>query len=420
VSESWSISTLSDVLEKIIGGGTPSRSVKEYYTGKIPWATVKDMYSTKLLDTLEHITKSAVANSSTNVIPRNNVVIATRMAVGKCFITMVDMAINQDLKALIPKKNILISEYLLYWIQNNKSKLEKMGTGTTVKGIQLDQIRSMIIHLPTIIEQRKIADILTSIDKAIEKTEAIIAQTKTVKKGFMQQLLTKGIGHTRFKQTEIGEIPEEWGLVSLGYFVKVQGGYAFKSSEFREDGIQLVRISNLYGKRLNLEKNPVFVDENYMKEYEKFVLKSGDLIICMTGTVGKEDYGHVVRISRDVPPLLLNQRVGRIQLIEDDKCDSLFLYYLLSSRIFLDVIYSIGSGSKQANLSSKQIESVKIPKVPLKEQKKIAVILSAIDNKITIEQQKLTQLQTIKKGLMQVLLTGKVRVKLDQPEEVVQ
>lgn len=295
------------------------------------------------------------------------------------------------------------------------SKLEKLNEATGVPSLNRENLYNLKLTVPPVKEQQKIASILASVDEAIEKTEAIIQQTEEVKKGLIQQLLTKGIGHTKFKKTAVGEIPEEWELLSIGSIAKLQGGYAFKSKDYLTEGMQLIRISNLFGKFLNLAKDPVYLPPSYKEDYEGYVLKGGDLIICMTGTVGKEDYGHVVKIPQDSKPLLLNQRVGRF-ILQTQGVDRNFLYWFLSSRLFLDVIYSFGNGTKQANLSAKQIESVLIPLPSKEEQMKISEVLDSIDKKVEIEKDKLCQIREIKQGLMQSLLTGKVRVKVDEVE----
>lgn len=313
-------------------------------------------------------------------------------------------------------KNMLDNGYKKYFLSTNNVRRQfvRLATGATVLGISKTNIKTIEVLVPPINQQHKIAAILSTVDNAIEKTEAIIKQTEKVKKGLMQRLLTKGIGHTKFKSTEIGEIPEEWDICKIGELAKLQGGYAFKSKEYQDYGVQLIRISNLFGKYLNLEKDPVYLPEAYAIEYQKYKLEPNDLIICMTGTVGKEDYGHVIKIPENQHPLLLNQRVGRFKLIENINIE--YFYWYLSSRLFLDVVYSFGSGSKQANLSAKQIESIWIPIPSIQEQMKIGNIISSFDTKVTKEKEKLSKLQYLKKGLMQVLLTGKVRVKVDEAE----
>jgi len=146
---------LSDVCE-IIGGGTPSKKKDEYYGGNIPWATVRDM-NYDILKTTEHsITKLGLNNSSTNIIPKNNVVIATRVGLGKVCILDQDTAINQDLKGILPKRDDLIPEYLFVWFKSIADKIIDNGTGATVQGVKLPFVKSLQIPLVSISEQKSI------------------------------------------------------------------------------------------------------------------------------------------------------------------------------------------------------------------------------------------------------------------------
>ena len=410
----WTIKKLGEVTE-IINGGTPSRNVLGYWeNGSILWATPTDVTrnnSKYLFDVREKITEKGLKNSSATLLPRGTVLMTSRATIGAKSIIKVPMATNQGFKSFICNNNVLYNEYLYYLIDILVPKLLSEASGSTFLEVSKNSVAQLSIALPPIKEQQKIATILSTVDKAIEKTEAIIEKTEQLKKGLMQQLLTKGVGHTKFKETKVGEIPVEWELLPVGSIAKLQGGYAFKSKDYIAEGIQLIRISNLFGKFLNLIKDPVYLPISYKEDCEGYVLNEGDLIICMTGTVGKEDYGHVVKIPRRSKSLLLNQRVGRF-ILQNQRVDRNFLYWFLSSRLFLDVIYSFGNGTKQANLSAKQIESVLIPLPPKEEQVKISRVLDSIDKKVKIEKEKLNQLEVIKKGLMQSLLTGKVRVTL--------
>ncbi|SHG64724.1 type I restriction enzyme, S subunit [Fodinibius roseus] len=149
---------LSKVCE-IIGGGTPSKKKDEYYGGNIPWATVRDMNYDILKATDHSITKLGLDNSSTNIIPKNNVVIATRVGLGKVCILDQDTAINQDLKGILPKDNNLIPEYLFVWFKSIADKIVDAGTGATVQGVKLPFVKSLEIPIVSISEQKSIVEL---------------------------------------------------------------------------------------------------------------------------------------------------------------------------------------------------------------------------------------------------------------------
>ena len=186
----WDLKTIGDCVENIIGGGTPSRDIDEYYNGSIPWVTVKDLDgSFYMSDAEEHITIDAIQKSASNLIPTGSIVVATRMALGRGFINLVDIAINQDLKALIPSK-VVIPEFLLYYYLFKGPYIESQGSGTTVKGIRLELLRAIFAPIPRQAEQHQITSILITIDDNIKIYQTKLDTLNRLKSGLMQQLLT--------------------------------------------------------------------------------------------------------------------------------------------------------------------------------------------------------------------------------------
>ncbi|UCZ53463.1 restriction endonuclease subunit S [Bacillus shivajii] len=196
IPEEWEVKKLNDLVEKIVGGGTPSRKVAKYYTGNIPWITVKDLKYFKLSSSLEYITEEAIENSAANLIPKGNIIVATRMAVGKAFTNLVDVAINQDLKALVPDKKLISTEFLLWSYLNKSAQIERLGTGTTVKGIRLEQLKELKFATPSLTEQEKVVEILNNFENKLEVNKCTLQRFQTLKKGLMQVLLT---GEVRVK-----------------------------------------------------------------------------------------------------------------------------------------------------------------------------------------------------------------------------
>lgn len=157
----------------LIGGGTPNKSIESYWKGDIPWASVKDMKGNYLYATVDSITESGVENSATRIIPKENVIIATRMAVGKVAINNIDLAINQDLKAIYCKGD-LDKKYLFYFLKSKANYFEKVSSGATVKGIKIEHIKELQIPLPPLPIQKKIAHILDAADSYRQQTKALI------------------------------------------------------------------------------------------------------------------------------------------------------------------------------------------------------------------------------------------------------
>lgn len=179
---------------RIVGGGTPSKRNPSFYKGNIPWATVRDMGNDYLETTELRINEEAVRQSSTNIIPKDNVIIVTRVGLGKVSIIKQDTAINQDLRGIIPiDKDQLDTKYLFYWFKSISQTIIDAGRGATVHGVTLPFIRSLKIPLPDITTQRKIVErfesLFVEIDKSIiltnRKCESLIQlKSATLKQAF--------------------------------------------------------------------------------------------------------------------------------------------------------------------------------------------------------------------------------------------
>lgn len=170
---SWNTISLGDICE-VIGGGAPSKDRSDYYNGDIPWATVRDM-RTEVISATEHkITREAVMNSSTKIIPSGNVVIATRVGLGKVCLIAQDTAINQDLRGIVPNDpNTLSVRYLFSWLKSISHLIVAEGTGATVQGVKLPFIKNLKIPIPPLAEQNRIVEKLEAIFEESNRLDAI-------------------------------------------------------------------------------------------------------------------------------------------------------------------------------------------------------------------------------------------------------
>jgi type I restriction enzyme S subunit len=266
------------------------------------------------------------------------------------------------------------------------------------------------LPLPPLQEQKKIAHILSTVQRAIEAQERIIQTTTELKKALMHKLFTEGLRGEPQKQTEIGPVPESWEVVNLGNVINLFAGYAFKSGEgISESNTQLLRMGNLYQNTLDLTRSPIFYPDSFAAVHRRFVLKEGDLIMSLTGTSGKEDYGFTVRIPKTDKALLLNQRVTRID-VTDHRLKKDFAHHFLLSRKFLDYLYPTAKGMKQANLSTNAMKMLKVVLPGEAEQSEIATCFKSLDQKVIVAGRKVAALQDLFRTLLHELMTAKTRV----------
>lgn len=314
---------------------------------------------------------------------------------------------------LLKLNSRILSKFIYYYFSSafGSSWLVRANKSSTMGALYKDDVKTIKIPLPTIQEQQKITEILSTVDQAIQKSDEIIAKTECLKKGMMQKLLTEGISHEEFQDTPIGRIPENWKLISLSKIIEVQGGYAFKSKDYTNTGIPLIRIANVsFGKVLfeDLAKVP----DLYLEKYHDFSLKPGDVVMALTRPIigGGIKAGQIDEIHT---PSLLNQRVGRLRILDDSLVSYQFLFWTIFSENFVNQMKKGLVTMNQPNISPKQIGEFKIPLPSKNEQENIASIITDIDKKYQFEFKRNLKLKNIKKGLMNDLLTGKKRVKLD-------
>lgn len=277
-----------------------------------------------------------------------------------------------------------------------KKVIEKC-TGSNYPAINTSVFSNLMILLPPLDEQEKIAEILSTWDEAINLTINLIESKKQFKKALMQNLLTVKIRFPEFQ--------DEWREDKLAKNVKIQCGYSFESKDFKKQGIPIIRISNISNTSIYMNMTDlVYFDE--IQNEKKFLIKKNDLLIAMSGaTAGK------VSIYNLEQKAYLNQRVGLFRVTSPLLVNYGFLTQFVFSNFFSKQLILLLSTSAQPNISLKDIENLKIKLPNLKEQQKIAEVLTACDDEINLLNLKLENLKKQKQGLMQKLLSGKVRVK---------
>lgn len=300
-------------------------------------------------------------------------------------------------------------------MQSFISKLSGIATGTTsVAAIYSRDLYTLKIAIPPKQEQTAIANVLSDSDALIDALEQLIAKKQAIKSATMQQLLTGRIRLPAFalrpdgtkkgyKPSELGDIPEDWEVCFLADIANLKNGYAFKSADYCSHGkyciVTIACVQNGYmniSDSNKLNKLPFDIQSHQ-------ILTRGSLLISMTGNVGR-----VAKVECD--DLLLNQRVG---LVESKSIDRDFLFYLLRNPTFLADMEEKAVGGAQGNIGKDDILSYSLIKpVCNKEQTAIATILSDMDNELQALTQKLEKAHALKRGMMQQLLTGKIRLPL--------
>ncbi len=301
-----------------------------------------------------------------------------------------------------PNKSRIVPFYLYNFIRMYEKYFLTQKTGVASPTLRQGAIKNLQIPLPPLPEQLKIAAILFSVDSTIQKTQSIVEQAQKLKRGLMQRLLTKGIGHTKFKKTEIGEIPEEWNAKTLKEVARkfISGGTPDTSKKEYWDGdIPWITGVSVTQKIVSIGER--YITRKGLENSATNVVPRGSILLVTRTDVGKvAKAGTDIAISQDLTGIVLDRVVAGSDYV---------VWYLHNNTKKLK---RVQQGTTIQGILREDVENFKIAIPPLLEQQKIASILSSINEKIEKEQHYITHLEHLKKGLMQNLLTGKIRVKV--------
>jgi len=407
----WNFNKLENMCEKVKAGGTPLTSVRDYWNGNIPFVKIEDLTTSGkyLVKTQSFISKDGLANSSAWIVPENSLLLAMYGSMGEASINKIPVATNQAIIGIIPKNREDV-HFLYYWYLFFKPNWKRYAKPTTQANLTAKIIRSSLIPLPPEKERKAIVGVLGVVDSAVELVDKVIAKTERLKKGLMQTLLTRGIGHKEYKQTPIGKIPKTWEVKELGKlaFITKLAGFEFtKFFKYNKKGeIIALRGVNIKDQKLDLS-NVKRISKEISDSLPRSKVHKNDIVFSYVGTIGE------VAIINESNKFHLGPNVAKISIIKKDSLSPLFLMYTLKSASVTNQINATASLTAQASFAMNKIRKLKIPIPPVPEQNLITNHLSIIDRKLELEKMEKSRLERIKRGLMDLLLTGKIRVKVD-------
>jgi type I restriction enzyme S subunit len=408
----WGVVRLIEVAEKMKAGGTPKRGKMEYWGGNIPFVLIEDITNSGLYitKTKERITQEGLENSSAWIVPPNSLLLTMYATIGATAINKIPLATNQAILAIISKSNFNII-YGAYCLKYHAQRLEMQNIQSTQKNVNKGIVGNFEIPLPPPHEQHRIAAVLSAVQDAKEKTGAVIAAAKSLKKSLMRHLFTYGpvpagaAESVPLVETEIGLVPEGWEVVRLGDVFDLKQGKQLSARESTEGKIKkpFLRTSNVLWGNVNIEK----VDEMFftLTDYEKLRLKYGDVLVCEGGDVGRTS------LYRDeLKESAYQNHLHRLRPKQKNVNPEFFVDWMIFAVTIKKMYIHAANRTTIPNLSGSRLKNFKIPLPPLPIQQKIASILSTVDKKIEAEENKKNALDELFKSLLHNLMTGKVRV----------
>ncbi len=386
VPEGWEVKRLKETVKKIKAGGTPKTTVKEYYeNGYIPFVKIEDLTQTGkyLTQTTLKITEKGLNSSSAWIVPKNSLLLAMYGSLGEVSINKIEVATNQAILGIIPNEVELNTEFLYYWFLNFKPKWVIYAKTTTQANLTKQIVENIKIPLPPLEEQKAIAKVLKDFDDLIEVIDKKIETYERIKKKLMEIYFTRGVfEHKTFKDTEIGRIPEGWEVKKVSSLLeKAISAHGIKENEIKSKGKYPV-----------VNQGKTFIVG--FSDNTDFIINN-NLPLVLFGD-------HTCEVKYiDFPFIVAGEGVKLLKPLES--VDVLYFYYVLEK---------FKPKQEQYRRHFRILKEKLIPLPPLEEQKEIAKRLKAIDDQIENLKKQKEHLQKVKKKFMDLLLTGKLRIKL--------
>ena len=309
-------------------------------------------------------------------------------------------SILATMQYLVPNEAFDI-DFIRYFLMG--VDFQEYRTGSTIPHIYFKDYKSLMLPDISIPEQQSIVAILdqafADIEKARANAEKNLKNARELFDSYLQQVFSQR--------------GEGWVEKSLGEICDFLNGFAFKSSDaLDESDVQLIRMGNLYKNILDLDRKPSFYPSEFADEYKKYLLTEGDLIISLTGTTGKRDYGFTVEVPLCDRKLLLNQRIAKITGVDTSQIEKKFLFRILKSPLFLDELYESANGTRQANLSTSALKNIAISFPSVGRQIELVALFDSIEHQYhdleIVYKTKLSSLDELKKSLLQKAFSGEL------------
>lgn len=393
--KAWETKMLGDICE-LIGGGTPSKGNGKFYNGDIAWATVRDMKGEIIKETEHRITREAVKASSTNIIPKGNIIIATRVGLGKVCMIEEDTAINQDLRGIIPKnQKVIFVPYLFQWLKSISQSIIEEGTGATVQGVKLPFIKSLLVPIPPLPEQKRIVSILDEAFAAIDQAKANAQKNLQNAKDLFESYL----------QNVFAEKGEDWEEKLLKEVCEKITDGTHQTPTYYNNGVIFLSSRNVTSGQIDWENIKYIDNKQHLEMHKRVAPKLNDILLAKNGTTGV-----AAIVDRDVT---FDIYVSLALLRALNMILPSFLLYFINSPIAKKQFNKRLKGMGVPNLHLEEIREVVIsfPK-SLKAQQKIVDKLDGIKLETkkleVIYQQKLSDLEELKKSILQKAFNGEL------------
>jgi type I restriction enzyme S subunit len=357
----WTLAQLGDLTTRIVGGGTPSKALSANFKGAIPFMTVKDMKTRFVDSTVDHISEDAISSSATTMVPADTLIVATRMSLGKIVRPKIDVAINQDLKALFLGEGIE-KTFIEYFWRSRAQAIQGMGTGTTVKGIRLEDIRALAVPLPPKNEQKRIADKLDTVLTRVDAINTRLARVAPLLKRFRQSVLAAATS---------GRLTEDWRgdgkliypTLPMAEIADMRLGKMLDKA--KNTGVPVRYLRNVNVRWFEFDLSDVLELRIEAHERDGLSIRNGDLLVCEGGEPGR-----CAVWTGGVTDLIFQKALHRVRP-HASVALSTWIAYVLKHLCDSGAVTAFFTGSTIKHLTGTALARVPIPVPNLDEQVEI-------------------------------------------------
>ena len=397
---------IQHICSNVCSGGTPKSTVPEYYGGNIPWLNTKEINFSSIYETEKTITEEGLNNSSAKWIPANSVIVAMYGATaGKTAITKIPLTTNQACCNLTIDSNMADYRFVYYALYNDYAYLASLANGGAQQNLNAQQIKEFEIPFPSLEEQKRIADILSSLDSKIALNcrinDNLEQQAQSLFKSWFVDFEPFRGG--KFVDSELGMIPEGWNIQPISNIFNFQEGPGIRNWQYVNNGTKFINIRCINNDIINIQNANMISDEEAQGKYAHFMLKENDIVISCSGTLGRK-----ALVLKEYLPLCLNTSV--IRFTPRIKRQLGFLYGYLSSSLFLNKQIELASGSVQANFGPLHLKgmSIAIPDNNVLNQFS-DIVNSIIQKKKNIISESL-RLTNLRDSILPKLMSGEIKI----------